>query len=128
MYNNCSYDCLEMVMTKMGKVPTPQQQSREGRGFLSSPKLPQAAPPSLLGRQSPLSKQFLKLLLKSLMQTLTSQQLPAKLRLQQPLRDCSPQGDGGLQKRASSPKRNLNPPLSLLTVQDLQLLLQLRTC
>lgn len=125
--NNYSYSCLGMVMTKMGKVPAPQQQSREGSGFLSSPKWPRAVPPPLLGLQSPLSKQSLQLLLKSLAQTLTSQQRPARLGLQQALRDSSPQGDGGLQKRTSSPKCNLNPPSSLPTVQDLQLILQLRT-
>ncbi len=117
--NNYSYCCLGMVMIKMGKVPAPPQQSREGSGFLSSPEWPQAASPPLLGRQSPLSRQSLKLLLKSQAQTLTSQR--------QPLLDSSLQGDGDLQKRASSPKCNLNPPSSLLTVQDLQLYLQLRT-
>lgn len=120
MHNNYSSYCLGMVMTKMGKVPAPQQQSREGSGFRSNPRWPLAAPPPLLG--SPLPRQSL---LKS--QTLTSQQRPARLRLQQPLRVSSLQGDGELQKTASSPKCSRNPPSSLLTVQDLQLFLQLRT-
>lgn len=128
MYNNYSFDCLGMVMTKMGKGPAPRQQSRGGSGLLSSPKWPQVAPPLLLGRRSPPPRQFPKLRLKSLPQTMRSQRHLAKLRLHRPLRDSSPQGDGGFQKRASSSKCNLNPSLPLLTVQDLQLFLQLRTC
>lgn len=104
-----------------------QQHFREGRGLLSSPKSPRAAPLSLLERQDPLLRQSRKLLLEFLMQSLTSQRLPAKPRQQQPLRDCSPQGGGGHQRTAGSPKCNLSPPSSLLTVQDLQLLLQQRT-
>lgn len=121
MENVISYNSLGM--TKMGKVPAPQQQSREGSGFLSSPKWPLAALPPLPGLHWRLSKQSLKLPLKSLSQTSTSQQLP----LQQPLKDSSLPGDEGFQRRASSPKCNLNPPLALLTVQDLQLFLWLRT-
>lgn len=104
-----------------------QQQFREGRGLLSSPKSPQAARLSLLEQQDPLPRQSPKLLLELLMQSLTSQQLPAKPRQQQPLRDCSPRGDGGHQRTAGSPKCYISPPSSLLTAHDLQLLFQQRT-
>ncbi len=114
-------------MTKMERVPALQQQSRDGSVFLSSPKWLQVVPPPSLGRQSLRSKQFQKVPLKSVCQTLTSHQHPAKLPLQQPLKDFSLQGDGGVQKRASNPTCNLNPPSSLLIVQSLLLFLLLRT-
>lgn len=112
-----------MAMTKTGKVPTPQQQSRDGSGFLSSPKWPQAAPPPFCGHQSPLSRQPHKLLLKFLHRALKSHPHLDKPRRQQPPWDFSPQGGGGAQKIAGRPERLSKPLSSPLTAQDSQLFL-----
>lgn len=112
-----SYFCSGMEMTRMWKVPAPQLRSREGSGYLSSLKWPQGAPPPLL--EGPLSSPLLR---PSLAQLLNQQPSPT-LRLQQPLRDSSPRGDGGLQKTTRSLKFNLHPPSTLTP----QLFLQLTT-
>lgn len=126
MYVNCSYCYLEMVMTKMERVPAPQQQSRDGSGSPSSPKSPLAGLLWLLERRSLLSR--LRLKLPSQIRSMPSQYLRATLQLQKSRKDPCHQGTGGFQKRANRPKPNPNPPLFLLIVQNYQSLLRLRTC